>query len=289
MSDVHERLIHIADLHFWQIVKNPLRLINKRFFGNLTVLLRRRHEFMMHRAEEYADAVAATGASSAILTGDFSSTSTDYEFDIAAKFVHGLRDHGLSLHLVPGNHDVYTFGSVRTHTFERYFAPFIPPAGYPSLTALPGGTPLILAPTVCPRLISSRGNITDKTVGIVRKLLEQCNGTVIVAAHYPFLHQTHGYASSWNRRLANAKALRDVLADSGKQILYLAGHVHKFSYQADPEAPNLRQLTTGAFFRTETELATQGEFTEIIRKGDEFQVVRHVRKAEWETLDVEPV
>jgi len=73
------------------------------------------------------------------------------------------------------------------------------------------------------------------------------------------------------------------LAQSGKQILYIAGHVHRFSYERAPRCPNLTQLTTGAFFRTETEHATQGEFTEIQRRGDEFVITRHIRKMEWET------
>lgn len=188
-----DTLIHIADMHFWRIVTNPLRLMNKRFFGNLNVMWRRRRDFIMERAEPFADAVAATGVKSVLLTGDFASTATDEEFGLARRFVDGLRSRGLTPYLMPGNHDVYTHEAVRKRRFERHFGEFLPRGGYPARLALPGGTDLILAPTVCPRHFSTRGRITHKEIQRVAELLASCGPCAIVAAHYPVLHRTSGY------------------------------------------------------------------------------------------------
>jgi hypothetical protein len=278
---------HIADIHFWRVVANPFRLMNKRFWGNLTVLFRRRHEFIMSNAEPFADAIAATGAADAVLTGDFSSTSMPEEFEMAARFVRGLRDRGLRIHILPGNHDVYTFGAARTRQFEKYFGDFIPAGGYPSLTSLKGGTPLILVPTVCPRHFSASGLVTESAVKTVSGLLQQCASPVIVAGHYPLLHRTEGYVSNRFRQLENADLLRRALAASGKEVLYIAGHVHRFSFTRDAVYPNIQHLTTGALFRADEVNKSSGDFTEIRAHDAAFKLIRHTHDKEWSPVAVE--
>lgn len=273
--------VHIGDVHFWRVVLSPLRLMNKRFLGNITVVAKRRHEFRMENAEPFADAVAATGVVDVVLTGDFSSTSMPDELAVAADFVRGLRRRGMMVHLLPGNHDVYTFESARQRRFEQYFSEFLPAGGYPAVTMLSGGIPLILVPTVCPRILSARGAVSMDVVSKVRSLLAGRGPTVIVAAHYPVLHQTRGYVSHWGRRLSNAEALRRALGESGKTILYVAGHVHRFSHETDRTYPNVRHVTAAAFFRRDEATGTQGEFNEIRIGQGAFTVVRHVKTATW--------
>ncbi|HNR32768.1 MAG TPA: metallophosphoesterase [Candidatus Hydrogenedentes bacterium] len=277
-----DKLLHIADLHFWRIVWNPLQLINKRLLGNANVLLRRRHEFPMQRAEEFADAVAATGIETALLTGDFTSTATDAEFELAAAFVRGLVRRGLRVWALPGNHDVYTFEAVRKRRFDHYLGEFLPEGGLPAAVRLPGGTPLVLVPTVRPNLLSARGHIRQAEVEHAAALLADAPpGPVLVAGHYPVLHQTSGYASSWGRRLRNADALRAVLGSAGRPILYLAGHVHRFSCARDPEYPHVQHLTTPAFFLERRSGGGRGAFTEIHVEAREFAVFRHFRRDTW--------
>lgn len=287
MESSYDTLVHIADMHFWRVVLNPFRLMNKRFWGNLTVITRRRHEFVLSRAEAYADAVAATGAGAAVLTGDFASTAMDDEFGLALRFVEGLCARGLRVHLMPGNHDVYTFRAQRLRRFEHYFKPFLPEQGYPAITALPGGTPLLLVPTVVPRHFSACGKITRRQVDETSELLEQCGTRAVVAAHYPVLHETHGYHSNAFRRLENAALLRDVLGRSGKDILYLCGHVHRFSCERDNRYPNVQYLSTGAFLRTFQDQGTCGEFCHIRVTNDGFRIARHVNRGEWNDEPVE--
>lgn len=288
LDSLDDRVAHIADIHFWRLVFNPLRMMNKRFFGNLTVLMRRRLEFVIENAEPFADAVAATGVKAVILTGDFTSTSLQDEFEMAARFVRGLRDRGLAIHMMPGNHDAYTFEARRARRFEQCFAEFIPPEGYPALRRLPGGTSLILVPGVCPRYLSARGLVTRDEIEAVSGLLKKCGPRVIVAAHYPVLNRTHGYSSHPFRRLTNAEALREALAASGKKILYVCGHVHRFSYERDKQYPNIEYLSLSGFFLKNHETGVDGEFAEIHTRENGFTVMRHTHRQEWNAGEETP-
>lgn len=286
-----DRIVHIADLHFWHVVTNPLRLLSKRALGNLNVWLYRRHEFIMSRAEEFAGDVLGTGIRVALMTGDFTSTANRREYEMAEAFVEGLHREGLRIEMVPGNHDVYTFHSLRAKRFERYFGEYMPEDGYPALRRLPGGTPLILVPTVTPNILSSMGRITDAEVARVAELLKLCDGEAIVAGHYPVLSRTYSYAQEPSHRLRNAAALHKALGESGCRILYVCGHTHRFSYVQDAEYPTLSHVSTGAFFRSDPEAGLQGEFAEIHATERGFAVFRHTHEEQWRrrAIDIQPL
>jgi 3',5'-cyclic AMP phosphodiesterase CpdA len=272
-----DRLLHITDIHFWEIVINPLRLMGKRALGNLNVFLRRRHEYITERAEEYAQWLAETGVTTLFAGGDFTSTATDAEYKMALEFLHRLRSHGFDIIILPGNHDVYTFASGRNRRFQKHFADFLHHDGeLPCRIDLPGGTPMVLTPTVRPNLISSRGFISlpeiDETVRLVK---EAPPGPVLIGAHYPVIEKTTAWASSWSRRLHNAHLFRRALGETGRRVLYIAGHVHHFSYHRDPDFPDLRQVTTSAFFMQRRGHTRRGAFTEIHVMPDAFGIIQH--------------
>jgi predicted phosphodiesterase len=276
-----DTLLHVADLHFWEVVRNPFKLMNKRLLGNLNVYLRRRHEFVMERADAFAERLAETAINTALLTGDFTSTSTEREFAMAEDFVSGLTKRGMDVMLVPGNHDVYTFGSHRRQRFEHHFRRFLPEKGYPAQYTLTGGTSVILVSTVRPNFLSSKGWIPDGDIQRMSAMLEKASNPVIVGGHYPVLHRTAQYETTPSRQLENAGALREALGRCGKQVLYVCGHVHRFSLVVDPEYPTLTHLSTGAFFRNDPEAGREGEFSEIHVVPDGFQVFRHVYEEKW--------
>lgn len=289
MTTFTDRLIHITDLHFWEIVTNPLELLNKRFLGNLNVIYRRRHEFHMTQAEPYADHIASLEIGTCLIGGDFTSTATHGEYAKGRDFVDGLARRGLHIQLMAGNHDVYTFESVRKRRFEQYFAPFMAANDLPSRSTLPGGTPLITVPTVCPNFLSSAGRIGDEDAAATRALIDACpDGPILVAGHYPILHKTRHYDSGKSRQLRNADSLRRALGESGRRILYIAGHVHRFSYTQDSRYPNLRHLTTGALFLQRRGQDIRGAFSVIGVDKDGFQVDWHEYSNEWGNRRVEP-
>ena len=286
-ANVVDRFLHITDLHFWEVVINPLRLLNKRFIGNINVCLKRRSAFPMDRARDYAKYAASLGIQDAIITGDFASTSTERELGLGANFLRGLDQHGMTPRAIAGNHDVYTFESVRKRRCENHFDDWLPGKALPCIGSLPGGTPVLYVPTVCPNWISSKGRIKERDVECVSDIIADLPSPLVVAGHYPILQKTSGYTVNRNRRLHNAKALQTVLGESGKTILYICGHVHRFSYDTDPLFPNLKHLTTGAFFRTARESDTQGEFSEVHISQEGFDVKRHTTQNGRWTVNLE--
>lgn len=287
MTDVQTRpaaidvFNHIGDIHFWRVVRNPAHLLNKRFVGNMNVWLRRRHEFLLQNADTFADWAAGTGIPNVVMTGDFTSTATHAEFRLAARFVGRMRDHGLTIAMVPGNHDVYTFEAMRERRFEQYFGDYMPEGKLPARVTLRGGTPLILIPTVRPNVWSSKGYISAKEIEAIAALLDDCDRPTVVAGHYPVLARTYGYDSTSSRRLLNAGALHEVFGAFKHPLLYVCGHVHRFSYVNDARFPHLAHLSTGAFFRDARESQRQGEFTEVQVMHDRFEIYHHTFAGEW--------
>ncbi len=276
-----DSFLHLTDFHFWEIVLNPLRLLNKRVLGAANVLFKRRHEFLTDRAGAYAEYVAGLGIKQVLITGDFASTATEKEMSQGAAFVRGLEREGLRPVVIAGNHDVYTFESRRKKRFERHFGPWLPEKPLPCIHTLDGGTPVLFVPTVCPNYITSKGRISDAEVHSAEALLDSVDAPVIVAGHYPLLQRTYGYEMYPNRRLRNADALRRALGRSGRQALYISGHVHRFSYVQDDAYPALSHLTTGAFFRQDHASGSQGEFSEVHVEREAIRVVRHVNRGDW--------
>lgn len=275
---MRDRVLHVSDLHFWKVVLNPLALLNKRALGNVNVWLRRRHEFHMERADGYIDALAATGVTTLLLGGDYTSTAHPAEFRLARAFVDRLVARGFQVIAIPGNHDVYTFESTRKRRYESYFGAFAPAGGLPARITLPGGTPLVLAPTVCPNVVSSAGTITPaQTAAVQRLVVDAPEGPLLVMGHYPVLHRTHAYRSTRSRQLRHAEALRAALAARPTPTLYLAGHVHRFSHVQDPAHPQLGHLTTNAFFLQRHDDPQDGAFTEIGVGDAGFEVISHRR------------
>jgi 3',5'-cyclic AMP phosphodiesterase CpdA len=283
-----DRFLHLTDLHFWSVVFNPLQLLNKRLIGNLNVALRRRHELITAQSTSFLDHLAGLGVRDVILTGDFSSTATDTEFRAARAFVESLVRAGMRPTVIPGNHDVYTFESAHARRFEQYLSEWMPAPSLPAEATLPGGTPVVYVPTVCPNHLSSRGRITDVEIQALRDLLKRHKRPLIVAGHYPILDRTYGYAMNPNRRLRGAAALRDALGGYAGRLLYISGHVHRFSHVLDPVFPFVAYLTTGALFRRDSQQGHTGEFSEVRAGQGGFRVLRHRFAAAWSVTEHPP-
>src|SRR5690606_23853250 len=101
--------------------------------------------------------------------------------------------------------------------FQKYFAEFLPQEGYPHRFTLPGGTSLVVVPTVTANVWSSKGRIRKNEVRQALELIHACPpGPVLVAGHYPVLHRTYGYTTSPSRQLRNAELLREAMGESGR-------------------------------------------------------------------------
>jgi 3',5'-cyclic AMP phosphodiesterase CpdA len=286
---VRDRLVQVGDLHFWRLTFNPFRQLSKRALGNANLWWRRRHEFEMAAAATALDEVIVLGIPDVLFTGDFTTTSLPEEFEMARALLERAAAAGLRPIAVPGNHDVYTFGAQRRDEFRRHLGQWAGNAPLPFVHRLTNGTPLLLAPTAVANRVSSKGRIHEDEIAAVQQLLGDLNEPVIVAGHYPLLNETEAYAMSPSRRLRGAEALRAVLGNCGLPVIYLCGHVHRFSYVRDPLFPNVHHVTTGTLFGHNPAQQRRGEFTEVHALEDGWAVFNHVNDGAWRRSEMLPV
>jgi 3',5'-cyclic AMP phosphodiesterase CpdA len=119
------RIAHFSDLHLWSTADVPARrFLNKRIAGWLNLRYRRS---AIHRGD-YVRAIAreAARADHVIVTGDLTNLALESEFELARDvFVRELGADPTRVTVVPGNHDVYTRGSMASRRFERYFGTWL--------------------------------------------------------------------------------------------------------------------------------------------------------------------
>ena len=120
------RVAHFSDLHLLDLTGAvPGRLFNKRFTGWVNLRLHREHKHKPEPVRLGAQSLRGLGIDHVVVTGDVSNLALEREFDLARElFEH---DMGLSpdqISVVPGNHDAYTRGAVRSRRFLQWFQPY---------------------------------------------------------------------------------------------------------------------------------------------------------------------
>ncbi|PRQ04703.1 cyclic 3',5'-adenosine monophosphate phosphodiesterase [Enhygromyxa salina] len=110
------RFLHCSDIHLLSLRGvGPHRFINKRLTGGVNLLLKRgKHhdEALFDRMVEHARALAVDRV---VITGDLTNLALEQEFEHVVAKLEGV---GLPITIIPGNHDAYTRGSMRTRRFE---------------------------------------------------------------------------------------------------------------------------------------------------------------------------
>lgn len=277
------RIIHITDLHFWTIVLNPFRLLNKRVLGNLNLIFRRAKHIRTERASSFIALMHELRPDALLIGGDLTCTALPSEFIQASNFVRALSSIGFPIILVPGNHDVYTFESVRKETFYSFFGDICPNSSQPHKTLLNETIPVVTVPTVRPNLLTSRGYVSREQIRLTKRMLGDIEAeTILVMAHYPLFDYPEAYRCGFTRRLLGADALRSALGTLNKRILYLAGHVHVFSRANDPNYPLVEQVTSNALFYDKP--AQPGGFTEIRLENGKTEIIPWQFGGTWERM-----
>ena len=120
------RILHISDVHVQvDYDERPWRKIGwRRMAAQIELKLAR-------RARRYADAPRAIGRLLAdaerhgidhvVLSGDLTALALDEEFEGVRNALGPLADQPDRLTVIPGNHDVFTPGSLRKKRFDRWF------------------------------------------------------------------------------------------------------------------------------------------------------------------------
>lgn len=221
------RIVLLGDLHLYQLSIGLRSWFGKRLLGQTNLLLNRRHHFAMDRLPGLIERARALEPDMVICTGDFTTTGLKDEFTAAAKLLAPLFA-GREVAIVPGNHDRYTRGAARTRAFEQAFADYAP-SSYPHRQQIGVGLHLIALDPTRPNLINASGSLGAGQLAGLREMLEElpADHQLIVVCHYPIGTPPDYPDESRSHGLVESGELFNLLSGSGREVLYLHGHIHQ--------------------------------------------------------------
>ncbi len=224
------KIAHISDLHFSKFSPSPVQFFSKRWLGNLNLLLNRAKEYVNERPFSLIPTFKEKGITHVIISGDLTTTSSKQEYKIAKEFVDSLKNEGMTVFTIPGNHDHYTKKTDQTKAFyENFPSPkrtlfSLSEHGVTSLPLTDGWHLVLMDTTYASSLISSNGFFSPVIEQNLKKLLTKINPeeNILLVNHFPFFqHDTP------RRRLIRGEKLREVIASHPDIQIYLHGHTHR--------------------------------------------------------------
>ena len=271
------RIIQVSDIHVWRYSYNPFRLLNKRAVGIASLLAGRARNFRLERLQSVMDRVHNLKADHVLITGDLTTTALTAEFHDAKKALAAiLLADPVKATVIPGNHDRYTTGSVRTRQFEASFGQYAPSERFPWLRQIGERTAILgLDPTRSH--LSARGLLPPEQLMMARDLIAEPSlrpQRLIVACHYPVVAPPTYAAELAPKRMKNAEVVADWLREIGPH-LFCCGHVHAAWAFVPPAIPNQLCLNSGAPLLRDSTGGRPPGFLEIDLDGASVSVKHH--------------
>ncbi len=222
------RLLLFSDSHQNAVLDSAAALLDKRIFGFLNFALKRRfqhHNEYLENAVQYA---LQSKPDAVIFTGDAVCTAAPAEFKSATRFFHPLKNAGIPLICVQGNHDCYVSDPLCRNAMLEFYSdltphfsehPFLLQFRDVRLAVIPEAKPT-------PPWLSC-GFLSDESVEfIIAEANKKSDSPLILVGHFPLLD------NSWRRGLRNREKTLPLL-QSGKIHLSFCGHVHRPSESLD--------------------------------------------------------
>lgn len=245
------RLAHLSDLHLLDLTGAvPGRLFNKRATGYVNLKLKRNH---VHHAEPVFAArerLRELEVDHVVVTGDVSNLALEREFDRVKEFLEALHLGPDQVSVVPGNHDAYTRGAVRSGRFDAWFSAFkkssadaqgitaraADDVGWQPYVRLEGPLAIIGLSTAVPRLpLVASGRLGAHQLSVLGTILahpDVRDRTVVVLQHHP-VHNPASRIKTLLEGLVDADLEREALASLQRGLL-LHGHLHRRIRRALP-------------------------------------------------------
>lgn len=224
------RIAHATDIH-WFTPPTMRDFAPKRVIGTLNLYVRgRRHQFDEAVQRELVAHICRLAPDAALITGDLTAQALPSEFAKAHAALAPLLD-AIPTVVLPGNHDVYTPGSVRDRAFAQTFGAHAGPRGPSGLVRRDVGpiTILGLDPNR-PTWVTAAGRVPDAQLQALAAELRDpgLDGRpIVLGIHYPVVNRRGSLYDAPSHGLVNAGALVDVLADAPRRPALIAcGHVH---------------------------------------------------------------
>ena len=237
------RIAHLSDLHVLALAGVPRhRFLNKRLTGYANLRFKRNHVHRSTYVTAIAEEIARSKIDHVVVTGDLTNLALETEFQAARDLLEdglGLSPNDVSV--VPGNHDLYTAGALKSRRFTQFFAEYIQ-SDLPELAAktrlgpfpfvrLRGPCAIIGLTTAVPRppFVAS-GTIGKLQLDALGKILshpEVRKRTPVILLHHP-LHNPPSKLKTLMEGLTDADELAAHLkAKVAADGLVLHGHLHR--------------------------------------------------------------
>ncbi len=241
------KIVHLSDIHVWRYTWDPRRLMGRRAFGMMELLMGRARRFQLDRLAAVVDRVSGLKPDHIVITGDLTTTALPSEFREAARLLAPLLTDPARVSIIPGNHDRITGRSFRSRRFEGTFGAFMPALTFPWIRRLDDATAILgLDPTRT--RFSPRGRLPADQLAAAQALTsdpETRPKVLIVACHYPVAAPALYERELRFKRMDNDRAVRSWLAGIGPH-LYCCGHVHAAWAFQPASLPNQLCLNAGA-------------------------------------------
>jgi len=221
------RFVHCSDIHLLDLAgAHPGRFLNKRLTGGVNLLLARGRKHSHNLFDEIIAHAISYRADRLVITGDLTNLALEPEFELVRR---KLREAGLPVTVVPGNHDTYTRGSARDRRFEAYLGEFMTgergEGDYPFIQRH-GDVALIGLSTAIPSLpLVAVGRVGEAQLERLARALERtaAEGLArVVLIHHPVLP---GVAKP-RHGLLDLAGFGAVIAAHGAELV-LHGHEHR--------------------------------------------------------------
>ncbi len=241
-------LAHFSDLHILDLDGvGPLRFLNKRLSGYANLRFKRSHAHRSSYVRAVAREIRRRNVDHVAITGDLTNLALETEFAAVKRLLD--EELGLSadqVSVVPGNHDLYTRGSMATRRFANAFAPYLVsdlpelaidlPAGHYPCVKLRGDAAIIGLSSAVPRPPMVAAGVLGKPQleALARVLAhpEVQKRTAVILLHHP-AHNPPSRLKTMVEGLHDAALLWSAL-DELPHGLVLHGHLHRRVERALP-------------------------------------------------------
>ncbi len=237
------RIIHFSDPHAALCSFQHGGFLDKRLFGRLNYLLRRRHAFRAERIQNATRIFASLQADFFVCTGDLTSVGDPGEFAFAERLLAPILELAQGrFFYIPGNHDAYIRNpdcrKALEDSFYRLNGKCIQLQELP-LSQIAGPAELILCDAARPSpAYSSSGAFSKAEWEQLETLLHapKTKPFRLLLEHFP-TRNAAAQPLSWRRRLKQADALLQLQQENCFDAL-LCGHIHQ-PFVLEPPHPRI--------------------------------------------------
>jgi 3',5'-cyclic AMP phosphodiesterase CpdA len=297
------RIAHFSDLHVLSLEGvSPHRFLNKRVTGYANLRLKRGHVHHPRFVRAIARQIKKSGADHVVITGDLTNLALEQEFEAVHQLLReelGLSPRDVSI--VPGNHDLYTRGSLRSKRFMSYFGEFMTsdlpelgveiPLGRFPFVRLRGPAAIIGLSSAVPRLpLFATGKLGKAQTDALARVLEHPEvkkRTPVVLMHHP----AHNPVATVKRLLTglnDAAILLSTIKDVPRGLI-LHGHLHyRIQRKVRTSTGTMHSVgATSASLHHEDESKMAGfNLYEITDSGAVGRIEAHVLDAKLESFRI---